>query len=116
MLRECVPEFSRIVVVNSKILNRSFEVFAEKFELERLAERFEVCGIDFFSVRYLISEKSDIPEGFVCATNIQSKVTKFVIEGSKETLEIDENFDVVFLSEKLAKEHEEQLKEYDIEI
>lgn len=111
-----ISEFSRVVVINDGVLNKAFEVFAEKAELSKLAARFDLHKIDYLDLRYIISEKPDIPGAFLFSARLKSQITKFVIQNKEENLEIDENFDVVFLSAELAKENEEQLKDYDIEI
>ena len=47
---------------------------------------------------------------------IKSDVVKFVVDGKDESVNIDENFDVVLLTEDMARNNYEQLRDFDIEI
>ena len=83
-------EFSRVVELREAILNRRFEAKATSEELRALAQRFEVHRIDELEIEYFIIEKHDV--------------------------DVNEKFDVVLLSEDMARNNYEELKEFDIEI
>ncbi|MDR0744366.1 MAG: hypothetical protein LBE97_00185 [Holosporales bacterium] len=110
------PEFSRPIKISSDILDKNFKIYANEQELNQLAKRFELHQIKNLSLQYIIMHKLDIIGAYILMAEINALVTKFVIKTSEENLKINEKFDVVFLTEKQAKENEKQLTEFDIEI
>ena len=111
-----INEFSRIIELNESILDKKFETKANSEELSALAKRFEVFGIKNLKLNYLITEKEDILGAYTLTASIESKVIKFIIDGNEETVDINENFDVVLLTEDMARNNYEELQEMDIEI
>lgn len=115
-LSERQHEFSRVVEIRGSVLNKKFETQANSEELAALARRFEINRIEKLNLDYLITEKHDILGAYTLIASIKSKVVKFVIEGKEETLDIDEKFDVVLVTEDMAKNNYEELQEFDIEV
>ena len=111
-----INEFSRIIELNESILDKKFETKANSEELSALVKRFEVFGIKNLKLNYLITEKEDILGAYTLTASIESKVIKFIIDGNEETVDINENFDVVLLTEDMARNNYEELQEMDIEI
>ena len=109
-------EFSRVVELREAILNRRFEAKATSEELRALAQRFEVHRIDELEIEYFIIEKHDVLGAYTLMVSLKSKVVKFVIDGNEENVDVNEKFDVVLLSEDMARNNYEELKEFDIEI
>ncbi len=109
-------EFSRIIELKGNLLDKKFETKASSEELLALANRFEVYKIDNLDLDYLITEKSDIWGAYMLVASIKSKVVKFIVEGKAECMEINEQFDVVLVTEDIARNSYEELREFDIEI
>ena len=109
-------EFSRVVKLTNAVLDRKFNTAAEKNELEALAKRFDIAKIRAFTLEYIITEKTDSPGAYDLVATIKSDVVKFVVDGKDESVNIDENFDVVLLTEDMARNNYEQLRDFDIEI
>ena len=109
-------EFSRVVEIKGSLLDKKFVTRATPEELAALANRFEVYKIDNLDLDYLITEKSDILGAYVLVASIKSKVIKFIVEGKEESAEINEKFDVVLVTEDMARNNYEELKEFDIEV
>ena len=64
----------------------------------------------------MVTEKQDILGAYTLVASIKSKVIKFIVEGKEESMEINEKFDVVLVTEDMARNNFEELKEFDIEI
>ena len=110
------PEFSRVIEIKESLLDKKFETHANSEELLALAERFEVYRIENLDLDYLVTEKQDILGAYTLFASIKSKVIKFIVEGKEESMEINEKFDVVLVTEDMARNNFEELKEFDIEI
>jgi DNA-directed RNA polymerase beta' subunit len=110
------PEFSRIVEINEHVLNKKFEILANEEELRKLADRFGLYCIKNLSLKYIITNKTNISKTYILAAEMKSSITKFIMEDSEENIEINEKFDVLLLTKEIQKENEDQLKEFDIEI
>ena len=110
------PEFSRVIEIKESLLDKKFETHANFEELSALAERFEVYKIENLDLDYLVTEKQDILGAYTLVASIKSKVIKFIVEGKEESMEINEKFDVVLVTEDMARNNFEELKEFDIEI
>ena len=106
-------EFSRIIELKGSLLDKKFETKASSEELLALANRFEVYKIDNLDLDYLITEKSDILGAYMLVASIKSKVVKFIVEGKAECMEINEQFDVVLVTEDIARNSYEELREFD---
>lgn len=115
-MEEEQKEFSRIVEIKEGMLNKKFETSANSDELIALANRFEVHRVDDLSLNYLVTEKTDILGAYTLLASIKSKVIKFAIENKEESVDINEKFDVVLLTEDMARNDYEELKEFDIEV
>lgn len=115
-MEEEQKEFSRIVEIKEGILGKKFETNANSEELITLANRFEVHRIDNLDLDYLVTEKPDILGAYTLLASIKSKVIKFAVENKEESIDINEKFDVVLLTEDMAKNNYEELKEFDIEV
>ncbi len=115
-MEEEQKEFSRIVEIKEGMLNKKFETSANSDELIALANRFEVHRVDDLSLNYLVTEKTDILGAYTLLASIKSKVIKFAIENKEESVDINEKFDVVLLTEDMARNNYEELKEFDIEV
>ena len=109
-------EFSRVIEIKESLLDKTFETRANSEELLALANRFEVHKIDNLDLGYLVTKKSDILGAYILVASIKSKVIKFIIEGREESVELNEKFDVVLVTEDMARNNYEELKEFDIEI
>ena len=109
-------EFSRVVELRDAILNRKFEARATDEELCALAHRFDVHRIDELDIEYFITNKHDILGAYTLMVTLRSKVVRFVIDANEESIDVDEKFDIVLLSEDMARNNYEELKEFDIEI
>ena len=115
MMQKC-SEFSRVIEIKESLLDKTFETRANSEELLALANRFEVHKIDNLDLGYLVTKKSDILGAYILVASIKSKVIKFIIEGREESVELNEKFDVVLVTEDMARNNYEELKEFDIEI
>ena len=111
-----MSEFSRIIEIKTNILNNTFTIEASVDELLALANRFEVSRIENLNVKYLITEKTDILGAYVLVASIKSKVVEFIVDGEEEGVDINEKFDVVLVTEDMARNNFEELREFDIEI
>lgn len=109
-------EFSRIIELDDSILEKKFELNAEKQELEDLAKRLDVVKILDFKLEYIITNKHDILGGYSLIASIDAKVVKFLIDGKEEVINVKDKFDVVLLTEDMARNNYEQLKDFDIEV
>ena len=114
-MQKC-SEFSRVIEIKESLLDKTFETRANSEELLALANRFEVHKIDNLDLGYLVTKKSDILGAYILVASIKSKVIKFIIEGREESVELNEKFDVVLVTEDMARNNYEELKEFDIEI
>lgn len=115
-MKQKQPEFSRVIEIKESLLDKKFETHANFEELSALAERFEVYKIENLDLDYLVTEKQDILGAYTLVASIKSKVIKFIVEGKEESMEINEKFDVVLVTEDMARNNFEELKEFDIEI
>lgn len=115
-MKQKQPEFSRVIEIKESLLDKKFETHANFEELSALAERFEVYKIENLDLDYLVTEKQDILGAYTLVASIKSKVIKFIVEGKEESIEINEKFDVVLVTEDMARNNFEELKEFDIEI
>ena len=111
-----VHEFSRIIEIKEQILNKKHKLEATYEELQALAKRFDVIRIDNLSLDFMIISKHDILGAYDLVATIKSRVIKFIIDENEESIDIDENFDVVLLTNDMAKNNYEELRERDIEI
>lgn len=109
-------EFSRVIEINDSILERKFCQKASEPELKALAIRFDVNSIKNFHIDYIITKKEDILGAYTLIASISAKVIKFIIDGNAEEIEINDSFDVVLLTEDMARNNYEQLRDFDIEI
>lgn len=109
-------EFSRLIEINESILNKKFETKASDDELKNLATRFDVYKIENLVLTYIITEKHNISGAYDLIASIKSKVVKFLIDGKEESVDIEETFDVILLTEDMARNNYEELQNYDIEI
>ena len=109
-------EFSRILEINNKILDKRFVAKAGCEELKGLSERFEISEITTLSMEYFITEHTDIMGAYMLVCKLTAHVVKFVIEETEECMDINEQFDVVLLTEAMARNNYEELKDFDIEI
>ena len=116
MNNEQKHEFSRVIDLEDAIFNEKLEILAEEEELKALAKRFGVHDINSLKLEYVITQKDDIPGAFILLCRLFSRVTKFIIEETGETSQIDEKFDVVLIDETTAKLNLDLLKDFDIEI
>ena len=115
-MQNAVNEFSRVIELSESILDKKFETEASVEEMAALAKRFDVNAIKSFKLNYLITGKEDIIGAYTLVASIAAKVVKFLINGNEETVNINENFDVVLLTEDMARNNYEELQEMDIEI
>ncbi len=109
-------EFSRLIELDDSILEKKFESKAEKHELEALAKRLDVFKINDFKLDYIITNKQDILGAYTLIASIEAKIVKFLVEGNEESTEIKDKFDVILLTEDMARNNYEQLKDFDIEV
>ena len=109
-------EFSRSVELKESNLEKKIKVSATKEELEELAIRLDVQRIDNLQVTYIITDMPSILGAYMLVATLESKVVKFVIEETEEAIEISDNFDVVLVTEDMARNNYEELREHDIEI
>ena len=109
-------EFSRTFEINNRILDKRFVVIASNEELKGLSERFELPKITNLSLEYFITGHSSIIGAYMLVCKIKSHVVKFQIEDTNESMDINEQFDVVLLTEEMARNNHEELKDFDIEI
>lgn len=109
-------EFSRVVEVRKNILDKKFEIFASNDDLKGLANRFGIFDIESLTLKYTISDKANIAGAYLLSIEITSSLTKSVVAGLEENMEIEENFDIILLNEKAAKENEKRFKNSDVEI
>ena len=109
-------EFSRVIELSESILDKGFETEANGDELKALAKRFDVFRIDNLKFNYLVTEKQDILGAYTLIASIESKVAKFVVDKNEETVDINEKFDVVLVTEDMARNNYEELQNFDIEI
>ena len=115
-MAKIVPEFSRIVEITDHILNVKWKLEATFEELQALAKRFDVIRIDNLYLDYMIISKHDILGAYELVASIKSRVIKYIIDGKEESVDVDENFDVVLVTNDMAKNNYDELREYDIEI
>ena len=111
-----MEEFSRILEINNKILDKRFVEKASCEELKGLSDRFEISEITNLSLEYFITEHSCIMGAYMLECRLISHVVKFEIEDTDESMDINEQFDVVLLTEEMARNNYEDLKDFDIEI
>ena len=109
-------EFSRILEINNRILDKRFVVKASYDELKGLSGRFEISEITNLSMEYFITEHTSITGAYMLVCKLTAHVVKFVIEDTEECMDINEQFDVVLLTEAMARNNYEELKDFDIEI
>ena len=115
-MTKTVPEFSRFVEITDHILNVKWKLEATFEELQALAKRFDVIRIDNLYLEYMIISKHDILGAYELVASIKSRVIKYIIDETEESIDIDENFDVVLLTKDMAKNNYDALRECDIEI
>lgn len=109
-------EFSRVIEISESILNKKFEAAADANELAALAKRFDVIKIDDLELTYMVVEKTDIVGAYTLVASIKANVVKFSVEGVDEKIDINEKFDVVLLTEDMARNNYEELQNFDIEL
>ena len=109
-------EFSRVVKIDDSILNKKLKVYAEEPELKTLANRLNLERVNFLNLEYIIIPKEDIKGAFSLIAELQSNVTKFIINEYEENALIDEKFDVILINEKDLKPNLELLQDFDIEL
>ncbi len=115
-MAEATNEFSRVIEINESVLNVKSEISANENELQALAKRFDVFKISNLKLNYIITEKEDILGAYMLSASIESKVIKFLVDGKEESVDINENFDVVLLTEDMARNNHEELQDFDIEV
>ena len=109
-------ELSRVIEINENILDKNHVLDASNSELRALAERFELHEIKSLHAEYVITPKQDIDGAYLLSCQIKAHVVKFLIQKTEELITINDKFDVVLLTEDMARNNYEQLKDFDIEI
>ncbi|MDR2666832.1 MAG: hypothetical protein LBB34_01790 [Holosporales bacterium] len=81
-----------------------------------MAKRFEIEKIKNFEFEYIITKREDIWDAYSLFGRIIATVIKFTVAEKDESVEINEKFDVILLSEDTARNNYEQLQDSDIEL
>ncbi len=111
-----LPEFSRIIEISENTLDKKINISAKQEELSKLAGRFSLHSIKFINIECIISNVLNIKDAYNLTCSLRSEIVKFMIGTMEEVITLDENFDIILITEDNLKRNEELLKEDDIEI
>lgn len=109
------PEFSRIIQINSSILDKRFQIIANEEECDRLSYRFNLECIKNLEAECIITKREDLENSYTLICHMKSDIVKFKIEDDEEKFIIEEEFSVVLLDPSYESRNLDFLDNEDIE-